>query len=340
ENEGFNGIDTVIHVILTLTDCPPCYSLPHTLSSMLFYPSQTVLHVILSLTDCPPCYSLPHRLSSMLLSPTHTVLYVILSLTDCPSCYSLPHRLLSSILFSPSHTVLHVILSLTDCPPCYSLPHSLSSMLFCPSQIVLHLHFMSSELPTLALEDFNIPINNPTSTSASQLLSLTTSLDLSQLSTSETHKDGNTLDLEFKHPGRSSSPYHQNLQTAERSWRKTRTPEDFIHFKFMIKTYNSALHIAKQTYFTTLNSSLSNNPKKLFDTFHSLLRPKAQAPITEICVDDLASQFIEKIDNIHQEIRSQSPSSVSPIPPCISPGSLSTLIPSQKKKSPGSSLLL
>ncbi|XP_077125359.1 uncharacterized protein LOC143782122 [Ranitomeya variabilis] len=289
-------------------------------------------------------------------------------------------------------------------------------------------HFMSSELPTLILGDFNIPINSPTSTSASQLLSLTTLLGLSQLSTSETHKDGNTLDLVFvrlcsisylnnsplplsdhnilsfmlTNPCSSQHPptYHsvRNLQTinphtlsdslhsslspissfscpdlavhhyndtlrstldqvapltlrtskhrvkqpwlssqtrflqrcsrsAERLWRKTRTPEDFIHFKFMLKAYNSALHIAKQTYFTSLISSLSNNPKKLFDTFHSLLRSKAQAPITDICADDLAYHFIEKIDNIHQEIRSQSPSSVTPIPPCISPGSLSAFDP-------------
>ncbi|CAJ0938799.1 unnamed protein product [Ranitomeya imitator] len=114
----FSPSQTVLHAILSLTDYPPCYALAH-----------TVLHVILSLTVCPPCYSLPHRLSSilsMLFSPSQTVLHVILSLTDCPSCYSLPH------------TVLHVILSLTDCPPCYSLLHRLFSMLFPPSQTVLH----------------------------------------------------------------------------------------------------------------------------------------------------------------------------------------------------------
>ncbi|CAJ0917143.1 unnamed protein product [Ranitomeya imitator] len=134
-------------------------SLPHRLSSLLFSPSQTVLHVVLSLTNCPPCFSLPHRLSSMLFSPSQTVLHVILSLTDCPPCFSLPHRL-SSMLFSPSqtvlHTVLHAILSLTDCPPCYfspsqtvlpcySLPHRLSSMLFSPSQTVLHLNLEYNE---------------------------------------------------------------------------------------------------------------------------------------------------------------------------------------------------
>ncbi|CAJ0949505.1 unnamed protein product [Ranitomeya imitator] len=149
-------LSTVLHVILSLTDCPPCYSLPHRLSSMLFSPSHTVLHVILSLTDCPPCYSLPHscppcyslphRLSSMLFSPSQTDLHVILSLTDCPPSYSLPHRL-TSMLFSPLQTVLHVILSLTDCPPCYSLPHRLSSMLFSPSHTVLHLILSLTDCP-------------------------------------------------------------------------------------------------------------------------------------------------------------------------------------------------
>ncbi|CAJ0918930.1 unnamed protein product [Ranitomeya imitator] len=61
----------------------------------------------------------------------------ILSLAHCLPCCSLPHRL-SSMLFSPSQTVLHVILSLTNCPPCYSRPHRLTSMLFLPSQTVLH----------------------------------------------------------------------------------------------------------------------------------------------------------------------------------------------------------
>ncbi|CAJ0966450.1 unnamed protein product, partial [Ranitomeya imitator] len=114
------------YVILSLTDCPPCYSLLHRLSSMLFSPSQTVLHVTLSLTD-----------SSMLFFPSQTVLHVILSLTHCPPCYALPHRL-SSMLFSPSHTVFHVILALTDCPSCYSFPHRLSSMLFSPPHTVIH----------------------------------------------------------------------------------------------------------------------------------------------------------------------------------------------------------
>ncbi|CAJ0953159.1 unnamed protein product [Ranitomeya imitator] len=64
ENDSRDDViyKTVLHVILS----------PHRLSSMLFSPSQTVLHIILSLTDCPSCYSLPHRLSSILFSPSQT----------------------------------------------------------------------------------------------------------------------------------------------------------------------------------------------------------------------------------------------------------------------------
>ncbi|CAJ0936768.1 unnamed protein product [Ranitomeya imitator] len=90
----FSPSQTVLHVIPSLR-----------LSSTLFSPSQTVLHVIFSLTDCAPCYSLPHTLSSMLFFPSHTVLHVIFSLTHCPPCYSLPHRL-SSILRMPCFTCM------------------------------------------------------------------------------------------------------------------------------------------------------------------------------------------------------------------------------------------
>ncbi|CAJ0931603.1 unnamed protein product [Ranitomeya imitator] len=113
---------------------------------------------------------------------------------------------------------------------------------------------------------------------------------------------------------RRQQPWH-TLQTrflqrcsrcAERLWRKSNLPEDFIHYKFMLKTYNSALHLSKQTYFNTLITSLSNNPKRLFDTFQSLLNPREQAPTTDLRADDLANYFKEKIDHIRQEIISQS----------------------------------
>ncbi|CAJ0942952.1 unnamed protein product [Ranitomeya imitator] len=98
----------------------------------------------------------------------------------------------------------------------------------------------------------------------------------------------------------------KHVSCAERLWRKSNLPEDFIHYKFMVKTYNSALHLSKQTYFNILITSLSNNPKRLFDTFQSLLNPRVQTPTTDLRADDLANYFKEKIDHVRQEIISKS----------------------------------
>ncbi|KAM4697324.1 uncharacterized protein O3C94_003420 [Discoglossus pictus] len=48
-------------------------------------------------------------------------------------------------------------------------------------------HFLSSNVPTLILGDFNIAIDTPTSSAAAKLLALTSSLGLSQLTDSSTH---------------------------------------------------------------------------------------------------------------------------------------------------------
>lgn len=52
---------------------------------------------------------------------------------------------------------------------------------------------------------------------------------------------------------------------------------------FMLTTYYTALHLAKQAYFTSLFSTLANNPKMPFDTFYSLFRPKVQTSVWKIC---------------------------------------------------------
>ncbi|XP_073417739.1 uncharacterized protein [Dendrobates tinctorius] len=288
-------------------------------------------------------------------------------------------------------------------------------------------HFLSCDIPTLIMGDFNIPINDPLSQSASHLLSLTSSFGLSQFTNSPTHEDGNTLDLVFSRPGslhdftnsplplsdhnllffsvnnclltRDTPTYHtyrntrtintqqlrDNLHTslapistlscpdlalshfnntlknaldeaapsirrktrhrqrqpwhttqtrflqrcsrcAERQWRKSLLAEDFIHYKFMLKTYNSALHLAKQSYFTTLITSLSNNPRRLFETLNSLLKPKVQAPITNLSGEDLATYFLEKINHIHQDISALSPQCLDPLP-CRTSSSLDIFEP-------------
>ncbi|KAM4807896.1 uncharacterized protein WCC33_000867 [Rhinophrynus dorsalis] len=56
-------------------------------------------------------------------------------------------------------------------------------------------HFMSSDVPTLILGDFNIPVDNHNSHPAIKLLSLTTSFGLSQWTCTPTHSDGHSFDL-------------------------------------------------------------------------------------------------------------------------------------------------
>ncbi|CAJ0956507.1 unnamed protein product, partial [Ranitomeya imitator] len=113
---------------------------------------------------------------------------------------------------------------------------------------------------------------------------------------------------------------------AERQWRKSLLAEAFIHYKFMLKTYNSALHLAKQSYFTTIITSLSNNPKRLFETLNSLMKPKVQTPISNLSGEDLATYFLEKINHIHQDISAHSPQCLDPLP-CRTSSSLDIFEP-------------
>uniref|UniRef100_A0A8C5QF35 PiggyBac transposable element-derived protein domain-containing protein n=1 Tax=Leptobrachium leishanense TaxID=445787 RepID=A0A8C5QF35_9ANUR len=63
-----------------------------------------------------------------------------------------------------------------------------------------------------------------------------------------------------KAPRRQLQPWHtlqtRYLQrcsrTAERAWRKSRSEADFVHFKFILRSYTSALHLAKQSFFSSL----------------------------------------------------------------------------------------
>ncbi|KAM4688995.1 uncharacterized protein O3C94_007112 [Discoglossus pictus] len=59
-------------------------------------------------------------------------------------------------------------------------------------------HFLSSNIPTLILGDFNIAIDTPTSSAAAKLLALTSSLGLSQLTDSSTHHAATYLKTIFK----------------------------------------------------------------------------------------------------------------------------------------------
>ncbi|CAJ0939043.1 unnamed protein product [Ranitomeya imitator] len=96
----------------------------------------------------------------------------------------------------------------------------------------------------------------------------------------------------------SAPPYISSLVSVYHPTRALRSANDLRHTILPFTSPN------KPT--STLITSLSNNPKRLFDTFQSILNPREQAPTTDLCADDLANYFKEKIDHIRQEIISQS----------------------------------
>ncbi|XP_063808220.1 uncharacterized protein LOC135007766, partial [Pseudophryne corroboree] len=168
-------------------------------------------------------------------------------------------------------------------------------------------HFLSSDIPSIILGDFNIPIDYPTKSPASKLLNLTSSLGLSQWTTSPSHVNGSSLDL-------------------VRQWRKSRSKADFLHFKFILSSFSTALSLAKQSYFKILISTQSSNPRRLFATVNSLLRPPPPPLPSSLSALDFATYFTSKIDSIRQDITSHQTSNQPPPIPCHpSPSLLPTL---------------
>ncbi|XP_073401081.1 LOW QUALITY PROTEIN: uncharacterized protein [Dendrobates tinctorius] len=124
-------------------------------------------------------------------------------------------------------------------------------------------------------------------------------------------------------------PWHTSLtkelrqasRAAERRWKRSHSNEHFIAFKQSLTTFKTTLATAKQTYFLSLISSLSHNPKQLFNTFNSLLRPPAPPPSPLISAEDFASFFKQKIDNIRDSFGQQPPE---PFPPTSQPSTFKT----------------
>ncbi|XP_073504443.1 uncharacterized protein [Phyllobates terribilis] len=124
-------------------------------------------------------------------------------------------------------------------------------------------------------------------------------------------------------------PWHTSLtkelrrasRVAERRWKRSHSHEHFIAFKQSLTTFKSTLTAAKQTYFTSLISSLSHNPKQLFNTFNSLLRPPVPPPSPLISAEDFASFFKQKIDTIRQSFCLKPPQ---PLPTPTQPSSSKT----------------
>ena len=88
------------------------------------------------------------------------------------------------------------------------------------------------------------------------------------------------------------------LRAAERKWRNSNLPEDLRTFQSLLYTFSASLSTAKAAFFSAKIQTSASNPKKLFETFSSLLKPPPQPPATSLCPDDFANYFDQKIDNI------------------------------------------
>ncbi|CAJ0961643.1 unnamed protein product [Ranitomeya imitator] len=106
---------------------------------------------------------------------------------------------------------------------------------------------------------------------------------------------------------------HQPDQRTEASFQGCRDGKDptptstLSHSNSPLTTFKTTLATAKQSYFSSLISSLSHNPKQFFNTFNSLLRPPAPPPSPLILAEDFASFFKQKIGNISSVLSRQPP---------------------------------
>ena len=68
----------------------------------------------------------------------------------------------------------------------------------------------------------------------------------------------------------------RSLRAAERKWRNSKLPEDLRTFQALLDTFSRSLSTAKADFFSAKIQTSASNPKKLFETFSSLLKPPPQ----------------------------------------------------------------
>uniref|UniRef100_A0A8C5QNF8 Reverse transcriptase domain-containing protein n=1 Tax=Leptobrachium leishanense TaxID=445787 RepID=A0A8C5QNF8_9ANUR len=88
----------------------------------------------------------------------------------------------------------------------------------------------------------------------------------------------------------------------------------FCSLQVYLRSYTSASHLAKQSFFSSLISTLSSNPKRLWSTFNTLLHPPAPPPSAAFSAQDLADYFLSKTLTIRSNIPTQDSYLPPPLP--------------------------
>ena len=88
------------------------------------------------------------------------------------------------------------------------------------------------------------------------------------------------------------------LRKAERKWQKTKHPDDLSDFHSLLSAFSLSLSSAKSSFYQTKIQSCVSNPKKLFSTFSSLLKPPPPTPPSCLSADAFVTYFEKKVDDI------------------------------------------
>ena len=122
----------------------------------------------------------------------------------------------------------------------------------------------------------------------------------------------------------------RSLRAAERKWRKSQRQEDLLNFQSLLSIFSSSLTAAKTKFFHLKITSSASNPRKLFETFSSLLQPPPPTPPSSLLPDDFANFFDKKVNDIRSSF---------PHPPVTAPGISQPYPPSPSSLPPSLSTL-
>ena len=107
------------------------------------------------------------------------------------------------------------------------------------------------------------------------------------------------------------------LRAAERKWHKTKQPEDLAHFHGLLSGFSLSLSTAKSSFYHTKIQSCTSNPRKLFSTFSTLLKPPPPPPPSSLSADDFVTYFEKKVDDISSSFSHLPQNTVSNTRNCI-----------------------
>ena len=86
--------------------------------------------------------------------------------------------------------------------------------------------------------------------------------------------------------------FRSTLRHAENIWKRTHSAADWSSFKSLRNQYHKLILSSKKEYYSSLVSSASNNPKRLWQTVNKLLHCKSSSPLPTTSGTSLADSGV------------------------------------------------